>query len=259
MTSESSSVLDRISEGFQQMRDSGELIETQFVIFKYPFLSDKNFHQSFLKDQILKLNFHEVSSKTVNQSKDDLDINKQITITTTLPRNEQEKRYIIPSLGIGGRALSPTEVGLYFDLSNPNVIDSLKTWKSRQIGHELNHIARMQTIGFGRTLLDNIIAEGLATFYEEHWGGEFQSTSWGHNLSDEKLNIQWALAKPHLNNTNYNHQSWFFGYDGEHPVHTGYSLGTRIIENVFEKHPAINMKDAVRMKSKHLLRLANFG
>lgn len=258
MTSELPSVVNVISKKLQKQRDNGELLETPFAIFKYTYLSDERFIQSPLKNQIFELKIPERTLEATSQAVKELNIKNQITITTALPGDEQETHYIIPSLGIGGRAISPTEVGLYFDLLNPNVIDSLKTWKSRQIAHELNHIARFQAKKRGVTLLDAIISEGLATYYEDHWGGEYLSTPWGHKLSEKELKIEWTKAQLVYNDIKYNHGAWFFGRGNEHPVWTGYSLGTRMAELFFQRHPMIPMRDTVKMGSLHIAKESGF-
>jgi hypothetical protein len=244
------SVLDRINE----IRH-----ETKIGTFDFEYLHDPRYLNANpqLRAALDQLHLPDITITEAEKVVKELRIQKKFRIATVIP-DGTEMRQIIPSLGIGGRAVSSDEVRLYHDLNNPNVIESLTTWRKRGIAHELNHIARMQAGKIGSSLLDAFISEGLATFTEEHWGNTFQQTPWGHVLDDNELTKEWTLAQAELYSNKYNHREWFFDREGKHPLHTGYSLGTAIVEKLISQQPRIPMWQLVRMPSARILKMSDF-
>lgn len=253
MDSEPKTVVGRISEIQQKQRESGELVKTPNAIFKFPYLSDEKFLNSPVKDKVQALNLPETTITAAYKAIEDLGIESRLMVTTLIPKGK-EKGYIIPSQGIGGRAIFPSEARFYFDPSHPAVFGSLRIWGARRVGHELTHIARYQANKRGETLLDALISEGLATYYEKHWGGEYLSTPWGHALNEQQLGQEWKKAQHVLGSRNFVHDSWFFGTHDKHPVWTGYSLGTKIVNGYFQEHPEAQMQQLVKMNSTQILR-----
>ena len=111
----------------------------------------------------------------------------------------------------------------------------------------------------GKTLLDAMISEGLATYYEEHWNGEYTESKWGHALNRAQLQDEWHQAQHELNSVSYNYQDWFFGTGVNHPVWTGYSLGTAIIQAYFQRHAGAKMAEVVKMPSKKILKESGYN
>lgn len=253
------SIIKRIDALEQQEIQSGELRKTSFGTFRFPYLRDPRYLDADprLKVALDQLHLPDITVTEAEKAVKELKIKKKFTIKTIIP-DTTEMRQIIPLLGIGGSAVSSDEVCLYHDLNNRNVIEGLATWRKREIAHELNHIARMQAGKRGSTLLDAFISEGLATFTEEHWDNIFQQTPWGHVFDENELIGEWALAQAELHSNRFNHGEWFFGRESKHPLHTGYSLGTAIVEKLMTKHPGISMARLVRMPSKKILKMSGF-
>lgn len=254
------SVIDRINALQEQQIQSGELRKTPIGTFHYPYLKDLRYQNADpeVKAAIEQLNIPDLTVTETEKAVIDLKIREKLTVTTIIPTSEEE-RHIIPSLGIGGRAISPTEARYYFDPTHPKVVESLKEWKERQVAHETNHLARLQTNKPGVTLLDALISEGLATYYEEHWKNIYQPTPWGHVLSAENLTREWNQARLDLLSPRYNHGEWFFGQNGKHSVWTGYSLGTAIVDGYMSKHPQCPMSQLVRKPSIEILNKSGFS
>ncbi len=252
MASESNieKVIDRLTK---KSLDEGELVLRSIATYRFPYMTDEAFLNSPNYDSIVKLRINEITVMAGEKSIKELHIRAPFEIVTTIPIGE-EKKYIIPSLGIGGRAFSGSLVRLYFDPTHKDVVESLKIWKARQMAHECNHVARYQVKKMGKTLLDAIIAEGLATYQEEFFGGEYMPTPWGNKLTPEEVATEWEKAKRELDNTAYNHPAWFFGVGGQHPIWTAYSLGNEIIRAYVKKHPQLKMSRLIKTDSKIILR-----
>lgn len=252
------SVIERARELEQERIKNREVIHTPIADFSFPFLRDSRFLNSPNRDAISKLDLQTLTVDGVIDAMRDLRIKPKITVTTLIPE-EDEENYIIPSLGIGGRAFSAKEVRLYFDSHHPKTLDSLRIWKKRQIAHELNHVARFQANKVGHTLLNGIITEGLATYYEEHWENEYLPTPWGNALTQDQIAAKWQEAKSELDKQDFDYGAWFFGKNGKHPVWTGYSLGTAIVNEYFRTHPDEKMVTLVRKPAKDILKASGFN
>ena len=89
------------------------------------------------------------------------------------------------------------------------------------IAHELHHLARWQHAGYGATLGEAILSEGIATLYES------QVANWSPPWSQAALDS--AIIKKALedwDNDQYDHIDWFF--DGKYGRWVGYTIGFQV-------------------------------
>ena len=142
---------------------------------------------------------------------------------------------VIPEIGVGGRTHSPYLVRVSLDPGFPNFVKVIKHNLPLSISHELHHAARWKTVGYGKTLGEAIISEGLATsFATEVWGGE--PALWATAVKGTELKKLLSIAIKEVNDENYNHYKWFFGR-GDLPRWAGYSLGYDLVQKYLVKHP----------------------
>lgn len=252
-------VIERIKQLQKQKIKNGELVETPIATYHFPFLNDERFLTSPNKNELKELlstpNTLSVSQEAIKY----LDIRDKVEIIRLIP-DEEHRAVIIPGLGIGGRASLTNEVKLYFLPNDPNILESLAKWNSRQIVHELTHVARRQSVKKENSLLEAMIDEGLATYYEEHWRDKYVQTPWGHALTQEQLKKEWAKAQDEMSISlnSQKHGEWFFGINNVHPRWSGYSLGNAIINTYFQNHPHAEMAEVVKIVSKDILKDSNF-
>ncbi len=137
-------------------------------------------------------------------------------------------RRIIPEIGIGGFSPSAEVVYLTMDPDNLHFADSLKSEFLPLLGHELHHCARHAGPGYGRTLGEALVTEGLACHFEtELRGGTVPF--YAQALDEASLQAITTRARDELEHS-YDHRSWFFGEAVQNlPRHAGYSLGFRIV------------------------------
>lgn len=149
----------------------------------------------------------------------------------------------IPELGIGGHTHSPEFVVISLDPKFPNFSDkTIKRELKRTIAHELNHVARWKTVGYGETLLEALISEGLA----DHFDIEITNESpepWDRALNANELKTVLEKAKKEYQNKKYNHEEWFFGSKEKGiPKWTGYTIGyslvSKYLKNNLHKKPS---------------------
>ena len=133
----------------------------------------------------------------------------------------------IAEMGILGHAYRDTLFSMTVDPDNPNFAQSIEDGAlHRQILHEVHHCMRMAGPGYGWTLGEALVSEGLAgRFVRELLGNPPEP--WEQAVSPESLRSAPVDMKM-LGTTNYGHPAWFFGR-GSHPRWLGYTLGYEMV------------------------------
>lgn len=154
---------------------------------------------------------------------------------------------VIPELGIGGEAVGRSGIVVRIDFSRRDIQRIVSEEVPATIYHELAHLAREQGVGTGDTLLDALVAEGIACFVEQSLCPKRRIPYLARIKNEERL---WKKAAPLLLQRQYNHAEWFFGIKAI-PRWAGYRLGYLIVPKFFEKQP-ISLPRLVRMPSKDI-------
>ncbi|GGB05339.1 hypothetical protein GCM10011491_36890 [Brucella endophytica] len=135
----------------------------------------------------------------------------------------------IPEMGIVGHAYRGTLFAMTVDPDNLNFADSLENGAlQRQIIHEVHHCMRMAGPGYGWTLGEALVSEGLA--------GQFVCKLFGSAPEpwERAVPLERLLSNPvdmkSLSAKGYNHPAWFFG-TGAYPRWLGYTLGFEMVGN----------------------------
>jgi hypothetical protein len=133
---------------------------------------------------------------------------------------------VIPEIGLVGYAPGATRFSLTFDSTNPHFALSLTDGTlRRQVAHEVHHCLRHGGPGYGQSLGEALVSEGLAGQFvnrlfgtpPEPWERAVASREAWRFLPDAK-----ALGLPL-----YDHSAWFFG-TGSYPRWLGYTLGYQL-------------------------------
>ena len=123
---------------------------------------------------------------------------------------------VIPEYGIGGNSPGPNHIYVSFDPKSNKITQK---GLDETLFHEVHHCIRWRDPGYGKTLGEAMISEGLACLYEEQKSGSVPI------YAKVKLdNKQIELARKTLNSKKYNHSEWFFG-SGDIVRWFGYSYG----------------------------------
>ena len=141
----------------------------------------------------IEVGFKEASVVMKNKLKAD----KIDVIFVNAPKN------VIPEIGIGGS--SPGPYNIYVSL-NPKFSTFTVEDLVLTILHESHHCMRWRKLGYGRTLGEAMITEGLATLFEEELSGKPPIYA---QVKIEQAEIE--KARKNLDNKKYNHSEWFFG------------------------------------------------
>ncbi len=138
-------------------------------------------------------------------------------------------RGAIPETGVGGQAYTKNLVFISINPEFQNLKDSLANEVKSTLAHELHHCARMNTVGYGKNLLETLITEGLADHFDIEVNGGLPRP-WSIAVQGEALERMNRLAASEYYNESYNHFAWFFGAkDLGIPRWTGYSLGFDLV------------------------------
>ena len=115
----------------------------------------------------------------------------------------------------------------------------LTFWLPRDLAHEVNHSVRILAgPGHGPTLLDDLIAEGIATAFDQ---AAFPGTPdpWDQAITPSQECTLWKKTAPQLGSAGLD-AIWLFGgnFDGyEVPNWTGYTIGYHIVNDYRKRHP----------------------
>ncbi|MBM3578416.1 MAG: peptidase [Alphaproteobacteria bacterium] len=146
----------------------------------------------------------------------------------------QTGKRIIPEKGHVGYTPKPGVVFITVDPDNPALKANVDASLERMFAHELHHAARWDGPGYGSSLGEALVSEGLAGhFVLELFGG--LPEPW-EQLPESEIRVHATLAAQKWESADYNHEAWFFGR-GDLPRWLGYSLGFRLVGQFLSEHP----------------------
>jgi uncharacterized protein YjaZ len=139
--------------------------------------------------------------------------------------------FTIQGLGIGGYSPSANVILLSVNSEFPELELSLREELPGTLAHELHHCIRWGHQGYGTTLMEALVTEGLACDFER----TFRSGTRARYIPDLSLDTRATLMKlaaGELDSTSYRHNDWFFGSrEREIPPCAGYALGLFLVDN----------------------------
>ncbi|KQP62119.1 DUF2268 domain-containing putative Zn-dependent protease [Methylobacterium sp. Leaf112] len=161
---------------------------------------------------------------------------------------------VLPETGTGGRAYASTLFSLTIDPDNPNFAGVLADGDIRRtVVHEAHHCLRMAGPGYGWTLGEALVSEGLAGRFVERLFGAAPEP-WENAFDDTALAAQRPDAAL-LAARDYDHAAWFFGSDA-YPRWYGYTLGYRIAGDWVRANPGADGETWVNVPAEAVLAAA---
>lgn len=162
-------------------------------------------------------------------------------IQEIMPINElyirviEDPQIIIPEIGLGGFNPDAHEVLLAINTGFPDLDRTLDENLIPLLAHEIHHAKRRRSVGYGVTLLEAIVSEGLADHFSTELTGK-EPPPWSTALPGEDLH-QWIDTARDSWDQPYEHEAWFFGTDPAIPRWTGYAIGYAIVQDYLTNHP----------------------
>lgn len=141
---------------------------------------------------------------------------------------------VMPGWGVGGAAPAPGQIQITLDPARFAPEPFIRT-----LVHELHHLIRWDGPGYGKSLGEALVSEGLAGHFVLHvLGGP--PDPWDAVAPSDGL---MRRASHEWSRRDYDHAEWFFGRGGVRRW-SGYGLGHRLIAEYLAQHPS---EDAVTL------------
>jgi Predicted Zn-dependent protease (DUF2268) len=159
---------------------------------------------------------------------------------------------VIPEIGMVGHAFRRSLLTLTLDPDNANFSGCLADGAVRRtVAHEVHHCLRHAGPGYGRSLGEALVSEGLA--------GQFVTRLFGTPPELWERAVEPATAvslfpdADALASTSYNHVAWFFGSGGKYPRWLGYTLGYMIVGRWLEANADMDGPTLVNVAAADVL------
>ena len=163
-------------------------------------------------------------------------INNLMPIDNLNIRIVENPQLVIPEIGIGGFNPGPQEIILAIDANFMDLDSSLEDNLIAQLAHETHHAKRRRSVGYGSTLLQAAVSEGLADHFSIEVTG-INPPLWAVSLKGVELQNWISTASNTWNEASYDHAAWFLGRDQNIPRWTGYSIGFELVKNYLTENP----------------------
>ncbi len=140
----------------------------------------------------------------------------------------------IPAWGVGGYCENSQQIDIALSPGRKN------DWKNhlpRTIAHEWHHLARWRGPGYGKTLAEVVISEGLAQHFEVDCFPGPASFFSSFLKGEERSEILAAFIRE-FGSVEFDHARWFFG-KGEFPFQAGYDLSFSLIGEYLSKEKSL--------------------
>ncbi|MDB4939797.1 MAG: hypothetical protein JWO40_222 [Candidatus Doudnabacteria bacterium] len=160
----------------------------------------------------------------------------------------------------GARMDGYTVAGDWIRITLPEKKSSFKELPA-YIYHELHHIARSyseaQNIQNKINLLDMLVAEGMATYFEMQKVKGIPFPHGQYQIKD--LRKHFKLLEANLAATNIDYFEWFLGATKKLPYQFGYKMGKYIIDQVFAHNPKITIAQLTKMPTARIWKLSKIN
>ncbi len=155
-------------------------------------------------------------------------------------------------LVFGGYTPDAHTIYISVDTARPDIKEIIEHELAHTIAHELHHAMRWRSVGYGDTLAEALVTEGLADrFSVEATGGE--PSLWTQGFSNEELEALLVRARAEFDKTDYSHEDWFFGGNGL-PKWGGYALGYFIVGKYLAEHPGVTAASLCDVEASEILK-----
>jgi uncharacterized protein YjaZ len=158
----------------------------------------------------------------------------------------------IPHLGFGGYTPDAHTVQISVDMDNAELVCALDEELVHTLLHEFHHAMRLRSVGYGDTLVEALVTEGLADHFSVEATGGAPSL-WTQGFSNEELEALLVRARAEFDNADYSHEDWFFGGNGL-PKWGGYALGYFIVGKYLAEHPGVTAASLCNVEAREILK-----
>lgn len=160
----------------------------------------------------------------------------------------------ISEIGIGGYSVDANIILVALNPKFKEFNATLDEQLERTLVHELHHCLRWQNPGYGMTLLEALVTEGLADHFDIEVNGKAPQI-WDVALTQEQIEAFQKKAIKEYHDFNYNHEEWFFGSESmKIPKWAGYTLGFQLVGKYLKKHPNKKPSQLYNVKAEEFIK-----
>lgn len=158
-------------------------------------------------------------------------------------------KFVIPEKGHSGFCPEAGVVYITVDPENSAFCKNDEHSIECMFAHELHHSARWAGPGYGTTLGEAVVSEGLAGHFSlELFGGKPEL--W-ESIKSEIIQPYSPQLFENWHRTDYDHNAWFFG-TGDLPRWLGYSAGFNLISRYLEAFPHLKASMLANLSAEEL-------
>ena len=148
----------------------------------------------------------------------------------------------IPERGHQGASPAPGLVFVTLDPANPRLASQMGRPFERMLAHEVNHAMRWDGPGYGETLGEALVSEGLAGRFVRQLYAD-PPEPWEDAAGTGALAAGLREARAAWESRSYDHGRWFHGR-ADLPRWLGYTLGFRIVGAWLDARAGVTAFDA---------------
>lgn len=141
----------------------------------------------------------------------------------------------LPERGHVGNSPAPGLIFLTLDPANACLSRNMGRSFERMVAHEVGHALRWDGPGYGRSLGEALVSEGLAGRFVRQLYAD-PPEPWEDAVSTAELAEGVRCARAEWDRRDYDHARWFFG-KGDAPRWLGYTIGYRLVGAWLEARP----------------------
>ncbi len=158
---------------------------------------------------------------------------------------------MIPGRGYGGYTHS--EVYIQIDIDPSKLNNIIEVYVPSIVCHEMHHATRMTSVGYGKTPLEVVVTEGLATIFEEEMIGGY--TPFHGTYEEAEMQRFLVALNRERDDINYDKRKWMFG-SAEFPRLLKYRLGAYIVREAKRKTPGLTATSLVHASADYVYELS---
>jgi len=168
---------------------------------------------------------------------------------------------VIPEVGVGGFTDHHTgAVRIALDSRPSMLLPAVRDWLPGSLAHEIHHSRRILAgPGYGRTLGEAIVTEGLAVAFEREAFPWAPQSPWASAIDTPTQRRLWPMALAAFDRADIvEHQHWFFGSQVDVPRWSGYTLGVELVNAYVRGHPGSAPSRLVTLAAKDIVSASGY-